>query len=188
MRRSSSVCFAWQNSSRMFPAPIFWRAAQSAMWLFKFGCHFLFQVSGGPTCSASLLSLSVFCQCYLSPARINSNSLERVWKGHRLTVPVSYTIWLTGVVLTRAGNGTYYKSDEAFFAAQHQQTAHCESLRKTMIFALANLWRIAAKVHLRILANPCESLRNHELRKHAKGCETLRNHVCEFARKLAKAC
>ena len=68
----------------------------------------------------------------------------------------------------------------------HQQTAHCESLRKTMIFALANLWRIAAKVHLRILANPCESLRNHELRKHAKGCETLRNHICEFARSLRK--
>ena len=57
-----------------------------------------------------------------------------------------------------------------------------------MIFALANPWQMVAKVHLRILANPCESLRNHELRKPAKACETLRNHICEFARKLAKAC
>ena len=69
-----------------------------------------------------------------------------------------------------------------------EQTARCESLRKTMIFALAYPWRMLAKVHLRILANPCESLRNHELRKLAKACETLRNHICEFARKLAKAC
>ena len=73
-------------------------------------------------------------------------------------------------------------------APWHQQSAHCESLRKTMIFALANPWRMVAKVYLRILANPCESLRNHELRKPAKACETLRNHICEFARKLAKAC
>ena len=70
-----------------------------------------------------------------------------------------------------------------------------------MIFALANPWRMVAKVYLRILANPCESLRNHELRKLAKharklakaceiifanACETLvllRKHICESLRK-----
>ena len=57
-----------------------------------------------------------------------------------------------------------------------------------MIFALANPWRMVTKVHLQILANPCESLRNDELQNLAKACETLRNHICEFARKLAKAC
>ena len=57
-----------------------------------------------------------------------------------------------------------------------------------MIFALANPWRIPAKVHLRKLAKACESLRNHKLRKLAKNCETLRKRICEFARKLAKAC
>ena len=57
-----------------------------------------------------------------------------------------------------------------------------------MIFALANPWRMVAKVHLRILAKVCESLRNHELRKLAKAYETLRNQICEFARKLATAC
>ena len=54
--------------------------------------------------------------------------------------------------------------------------------------------RILAKVHLRILAEACRSLRNHKLRKLAKACESLRNtvallnHICEFARKHPKAC
>ena len=66
------------------------------------------------------------------------------------------------------------------------ESAHCESLRKTMIFALGNPWRIPAKVHLQILANPCESLRKHELLKLAKACETLHNHTFEFAGSLLK--
>ena len=67
-------------------------------------------------------------------------------------------------------------------------SAHCESLRKTMIFTLAKPWQMLAKIHLLILANLCESLRNHELQRLAKACQTLRHHICKFARKLAKAC
>ena len=54
-----------------------------------------------------------------------------------------------------------------------------------MIFALTNPWRIPANVHLRILANPCESLRKHELRKLAKHCETILANLreaCEIAK------
>ena len=58
----------------------------------------------------------------------------------------------------------------------HQQSAYCESLRKTMILALENPCESP-------FAKPCESLRNL-----ANPCEILRNHICQFAQKLAKAC
>ena len=50
-----------------------------------------------------------------------------------------------------------------------------------MILALANPWRMVAKVYLQILAKACETMKCESLQK-------LRNHTCEFARKLAKAC
>ena len=56
-----------------------------------------------------LWSLSVSCQCYLSPAWINSNSLERVSKGPRVSQLYSTAHW------GQAGDGTYaYNLWEAF--------------------------------------------------------------------------
>ena len=61
-----------------------------------------------------------------------------------------------------------------------------------MIFALANRcqWRMVAKVHLRILANPlakaCESMTCVSLLRLAKHCETLvllPKHICESLQK-----
>ena len=48
-----------------------------------------------------LWSLSVSCQCDLSPAWINSNSLERVWKGPSVCQLYITAHW------GRAGDGTY---------------------------------------------------------------------------------
>ena len=62
----------------------------------------------------------------------------------------------------------------------HQQTAHIETLRNTMIFALA-------KPCKNQFAKPCKTLRNYAKLCIAKLCETLRNHICESVRKLAKA-
>ena len=69
----------------------------------------------------------------------------------------------------------------------HQQSAHCESLQKTMIFALTNPCESP-------FANPCENLRKlakpfyDKLWKLANlNTAILRNHSCKFARKLAKA-
>ena len=61
----------------------------------------------------------------------------------------------------------------------HQQTAHCESLRKTMIFALANPWRILAKA--------CETIDCESLRILAKRCETIFANSRESLRKPAKS-
>ena len=61
----------------------------------------------------------------------------------------------------------------------HQQSAHCESLRKTMIFALANPWRILAKA--------CETIDCESLRILAKRCETIFANSRESLRKPAKS-
>ena len=45
----------------------------------------------------------------------------------------------------------------------HQQSAHCKSLRKTVIFALENPCESPFAIH-------CKTLQNHKLRKLAKHC------------------
>ena len=78
----------------------------------------------------------------------------------------------------------YVIYNELFGSSVKCPLGHGESLRKTMIFALRNCVNPCES----LFAKACESLRKHKLQKLAKHCETLRIHICEFARKLAKAC